>query len=272
MIARGKLGPGDRLLLFTDGLIEARSPSGGFVDSRALPARGRRRGLDSALDGLLASFKRAAGHALDDDLALLLACRYSRAEVAGADAAREPGRSRPAPRFPWGGRRPRRRQAPAELHLDARKSGPRPSLPGASADPGAARRATCVRGSATNGPPTTRRMTVSTGVQQVAEPESQASQPQSGCVSTTTSGRSTATSRTARVVPPAGAGTSRSSRSRGRAPSAAGGQGAPRRLRRRRGVQRAAGRDRLRTSPELTLERCRPELRGRGRCDSARGR
>ncbi|KRF34157.1 PP2C family protein-serine/threonine phosphatase [Nocardioides sp. Soil805] len=74
VVARGKLTPGDRLLLFTDGLIEARSPSGSFIDPAPfLPAVGRA-DLDTALDGLLASLKRAAGHALEDDLALLLAC------------------------------------------------------------------------------------------------------------------------------------------------------------------------------------------------------
>jgi serine phosphatase RsbU (regulator of sigma subunit) len=74
VVARGKLGPGDRLLLFTDGLIEARSPSGDFIDPAPfLPAVGQA-DFDAALDGLLASLKDAAGHALGDDLALLLAC------------------------------------------------------------------------------------------------------------------------------------------------------------------------------------------------------
>ena len=72
--AFGKLGPGDRLLLFTDGLIEARAPSGDFIDPTPfLPVVGHAE-FGSALDGLLASLKQAAGHALEDDLALLLAC------------------------------------------------------------------------------------------------------------------------------------------------------------------------------------------------------
>lgn len=74
VIAHGKLERGDRLLLFTDGLIEARSPAGEFIDPAPfLPAVGQAE-FDTALDGLLGSVTREAGHALDDDLALLLAC------------------------------------------------------------------------------------------------------------------------------------------------------------------------------------------------------
>ena len=72
--AHGKLAPGDRLLLFTDGLIEARSPRGEFIDPAPFLPELARAEFGSALDGLLLSLQRAAGHALDDDIALLLAC------------------------------------------------------------------------------------------------------------------------------------------------------------------------------------------------------
>ena len=73
-LAHGVLAPGDRMLLFTDGLIEARSPNGGFVDPSPFVAETAAAEVDHALDGLLESLAHAAGHTLDDDLALLLAC------------------------------------------------------------------------------------------------------------------------------------------------------------------------------------------------------
>lgn len=70
----GRLSPGDRLLLFTDGLIEARAPEGGFVDPTPLMADAAVAPFDAALDGVLESLQRATGHALEDDLALMLVC------------------------------------------------------------------------------------------------------------------------------------------------------------------------------------------------------
>ena len=70
----GTLRPGDRLLLFTDGLIEARTPDGDFVDPEPLMRRAALAPFERALDGVLEGLQRATDHALDDDLALLLVC------------------------------------------------------------------------------------------------------------------------------------------------------------------------------------------------------
>lgn len=73
VVAYGKLSPGDRMLLFTDGLIEARLPDGDFIDPGPfLPVLGLSE-FDTALDGLLASLRQVVGPSLGDDLALLLA-------------------------------------------------------------------------------------------------------------------------------------------------------------------------------------------------------
>ncbi|SNQ47336.1 Serine/threonine protein phosphatase [Frankia canadensis] len=66
---------GDRLLLFTDGLIEARDRQGSFfpLDERLDLLRGG--GQEEALDRLTAALGTHAGGALHDDLAVLLAER-----------------------------------------------------------------------------------------------------------------------------------------------------------------------------------------------------
>lgn len=71
--AHGRLQRGDRLVMFTDGLIEARTPNRAFVDAAtvfsALGAAPFERALDTALEAL----EGQTSGALDDDLALLLA-------------------------------------------------------------------------------------------------------------------------------------------------------------------------------------------------------
>ncbi|WP_432573573.1 PP2C family protein-serine/threonine phosphatase [Kineococcus sp. SYSU DK005] len=81
-VESGLVLPGQRLLLFTDGLLEARDRQGRFFDldaaGRALTAPGRPGGgdvqeaLDADLEHLLADVRRHVGGVLEDDLAVLL--------------------------------------------------------------------------------------------------------------------------------------------------------------------------------------------------------
>ncbi|HET7311541.1 MAG TPA: SpoIIE family protein phosphatase [Mycobacteriales bacterium] len=69
----GSLRPGDRLFLYTDGIIEARDRQGQFIDLHQLlrPVAGD--DLDSALERILTGLRSAVGGALADDLAMLVA-------------------------------------------------------------------------------------------------------------------------------------------------------------------------------------------------------
>jgi serine phosphatase RsbU (regulator of sigma subunit) len=68
----GRIRPGERLLLYTDGLIEARDRTRAFADVRTLVAPLQSQAdLGKALDEVLASVEDWTGSALGDDLALL---------------------------------------------------------------------------------------------------------------------------------------------------------------------------------------------------------
>jgi phosphoserine phosphatase RsbU/P len=77
-VATTTLEPGERLLLFTDGLIEARGSDGRFFDlsteARALEPRGPSSvdTLDSDLERLLVRVRQHVGGVVSDDLAVLL--------------------------------------------------------------------------------------------------------------------------------------------------------------------------------------------------------
>jgi serine phosphatase RsbU (regulator of sigma subunit) len=72
-VALGRLEPGDRILLYTDGVIEARDASGRFVELAQIASPVATGELHSALDEMLDSLHRTVGRELGDDLALLIA-------------------------------------------------------------------------------------------------------------------------------------------------------------------------------------------------------
>src|SRR6266536_4667573 len=69
--AFGLLRPGQRLICYTDGLIEARNAQGQFVDPAALDRAMPASTLDEVLDGLVATVERHSDGRHTDDLALL---------------------------------------------------------------------------------------------------------------------------------------------------------------------------------------------------------
>ncbi|MBV9097552.1 MAG: SpoIIE family protein phosphatase [Frankiaceae bacterium] len=74
-LVTGQLSVGDRLLLYTDGAIEARDRNGAFAGVAPLiePVRRGAVGLGDLLDAVLAALHDAAGAELGDDVALLVA-------------------------------------------------------------------------------------------------------------------------------------------------------------------------------------------------------
>ena len=66
------LASGDRLLLYTDGLVEARSPRGDDFDLLAHAFVLREGDLEAAVDALIDRLEQHVGHRLSDDIALML--------------------------------------------------------------------------------------------------------------------------------------------------------------------------------------------------------
>ena len=73
VLSTGQLTTGDRLLLYTDGLIEARGTDGQFLDLTQLTSRLGEGPLDEVLDEVLRRLHEAVGPELGDDLALIVA-------------------------------------------------------------------------------------------------------------------------------------------------------------------------------------------------------
>ena len=68
-----QLTPGDRLLLYTDGILEARDPTGQFIELEKVTEELAHGPLDTVLDRIHAALRDAVGTDLADDLALLIA-------------------------------------------------------------------------------------------------------------------------------------------------------------------------------------------------------
>lgn len=72
-VVHGQMRPGDRLMLYTDGIIEARDAERRFVDLHEVTSALGGGALDTVLDLVLAALTDAVGSALGDDLALVVA-------------------------------------------------------------------------------------------------------------------------------------------------------------------------------------------------------
>ncbi|MFD9379487.1 PP2C family protein-serine/threonine phosphatase [Streptomyces sp. NPDC059999] len=74
-VDRHPFAPGDRLLLYTDGVIEARDRDGAFFDLSEAMASMRERTLEEFLEGLRQALLRHTRGALADDVAVILVDR-----------------------------------------------------------------------------------------------------------------------------------------------------------------------------------------------------
>ena len=72
-VTEGRLSPGDRLLLYTDGVIESRTPDGQFIEPVHIIQPMLRGDLKAGLDGVLTALRREIGSEPADDIALLAA-------------------------------------------------------------------------------------------------------------------------------------------------------------------------------------------------------
>lgn len=73
VVVGAHMEPGDRILLFTDGLLEARDPSGCFVEVHEVVPAERPGDVEQTLDAILGQLEARVGGDLGDDLALVLA-------------------------------------------------------------------------------------------------------------------------------------------------------------------------------------------------------
>ena len=87
--------PGDRLLLYTDGLVESRDQHGDFLPEDQIATALLAAGCDQALDTLMAAVRRHTGGHCHDDMALLL-LEYDAYPHDGANGHPSPGRCQAA--------------------------------------------------------------------------------------------------------------------------------------------------------------------------------
>ncbi|HSF26112.1 MAG TPA: PP2C family protein-serine/threonine phosphatase [Actinomycetes bacterium] len=85
-----RLRNGDRLLFYTDGLVEARAPNGGFIELNSLLAGLGRDALDVVLDRLVLRLRSRAGEITDDLALLLVQFCTTEAKLAPSGATRVP--------------------------------------------------------------------------------------------------------------------------------------------------------------------------------------